>query len=456
MCHASDVRNDDLASRVRSVALATAVVAVLCLGLPLAVTARVLVVNDEGTEVERIAVTTAAQLSIDPPTADDLPELPQQEGQVDLAFYSPQGQRVVGTGPDVSDQVVDRAAAGSVGAQGGGWTLALPGGTGVSAAAPVTDGSSVVGVVRAASDASALWVRTLLAWAALGTACLIAVAISLVLARHSAARLGGHVARLRMAALAIGDGDLSRASPSSGIRELDEVGHALSATALRLSDQLQRERALGAATSHQLRTPVMRLQLLLDSARQSPDSTEQPDPADLLDQACQEAQNLRTQLEELLQLNRAGPAADNTGEALDLRSMLDQVHQRYDVLAAEQQRRLVVGLDSGLPPVTGSASAIAHAVDVLVDNALKHGQGTVRIWARETVGTVAIDISDEGAGFNAADHKGPDQATPQSLGLSLATALIEAQSGRLILPGPGKAPRVSIMMSPSPDPEDFS
>lgn len=444
------MRTDDLASRVRGVALATAVVAVLCLGLPLAVTARVLVVDDEAAEVERIAVTTAAQLSVDPPTAGDPPELTRQESQVDLAFYGPQGRRVAGDGPDVSDQVVDRAATGSVGTQGGGWTLGLPEGAGVVAAAPVTDGSTVVGVVRAASAASAIWTRTLLAWTALGAACLAAIIVSLVLARRSAARLGAPVDRLRAAALAIGDGDLSRPAPGSGIRELDEVGQALTTTALRLSELLQRERALGAATSHQLRTPVMRLQLLLDSARHTPATPEAQHPADLLEQAAQEAQTLRNQLEELLQISRAGPDAGNAREALNVPTLLDQVHQRYAVIATDQQRRLVVGLDSGLPPASGSASAIGHAVDVLVDNALQHGRGTVRVWAREAVGTVAIDVSDEGPGFNPGARSGPDaaQMSSGSLGLSLATALVEAQAGRLVLPGSGQAPRVTIMLSP--------
>lgn len=453
VCHATNVRTDDLASRVRGVALRTAVLALLCLGLPLAVTARVLVVDDEGTEVERIAVTTAARLSVDPPSAQDPPELPRQEGQVALAFYDDRGRRIVGGGPAPGDRVVDRAAAGTVATDGGALTRGLSSRAGVVAAAPVTDGSTVVGVVRAASDASAIWARTLVAWAGLTAACLLALALSLALARRSAARLGAPVERLRDTAAAIGAGDLARKTPTSGIRELDEVGEALSTTAMRLSELLRRERALGAATSHQLRTPVMRLQLLLDSARHTPAAPGQGARDDLIEEAAQEAQNLRTHLEELLQISRAGSAADSSRDTLDLPTLLDQVHQRHDVIAADQQRRLVVGLDSGLPPVCGSTPAIGHAVDVLVDNALQHGQGTVRVWALETVGTVAIDVSDEGPGFSTGADRGPDeaQASSRSLGLSLAAALVQAQAGRLILPGADTGARVRILLSPRSD-----
>ncbi len=453
MCHATQVRTGDLASRVREVALATAVVAVLCLGLPLAVTARILVVDDERAEVERIAVTTAASLSVDPPTAQDPPELPRQEGQVTLAYYDAQGRRVVGAGPVASDQVVDRAAAGTVTADGGARTLALTSGAGVVAAAPVTDGSTVVGVVRAASEASAIWTRTLLAWAGLAAACVLAVALSLVLARRSAARLGAPVDLLRVTAVAIGSGDLSRRAPASGIRELDEVGQALSMTAMRLSELLQRERALGAAASHQLRTPVMRLQLLLDSARHTPAAPGRQDQADVIEEAALEAHHLGTQLEELLRLTREGAGAESRREALDLPTVLEQVRQRYEVVAAGQQRRLVVGLDGDLPAVSGSASAIGHAVDVLVDNALRHGRGMVRVWARETVGTVAIDVIDEGLGFDNRSTQGEAGAhpPPNGLGLSLAAVLVEAQSGRLILPRPGAGSRISIMLSPRSD-----
>ncbi|MEO7588617.1 MAG: HAMP domain-containing sensor histidine kinase [Arachnia sp.] len=446
-CQALVVRTKGLASRVRAVALSTAVVAVLCLGLPLALAIRVLVFDDEAKEVEQIAVTTAARLSVDPPTALDRPELPRQASEAELAFYGPHGRRIVGTGPDSADPVADRAAGGVVATQGGPWTLALSG-PAVIAAAPVTDGSTVVGVVRVSSDAAAVWLRTLAAWAALVAICLVAFAASLALARRSAARLGDSVERLRDTAVAIGDGDLSRCSAPSGILELDEVGEALTTTAMRLSELLHRERALGAAASHQLRTPLMRLQLLLDSADTTLAGSGQPDRADLIREAAHEVQTLRTQLEELLDLTRERARKDHERHALDLATVLEQVDQRHHAVAAAHKRRLVVGLDEGLPAVTGSTSAVGHAMDVLVDNALQHGQGTIRVWARETVGTVAIDVTDEGQGFPTRADDKPNGSQQSGLGLGLAAALVQAQYGRLVLPGPGQTPCVSIILSP--------
>ena len=451
MCHSTKVRTNGLASRVRAVARSTAIVAVLCLGLPLALTARIVIVDDELSEVERIVVSTAAGLSVDPPTSQDAPELPRQEGGVELAFYSTQGRRVVGSGPVDGASLVTRAAGGIVTSEGGTWTLALTSGAGVLAAAPVTDGATVVGVVRASSASSAIWGRTLLAWAALALACSFAMAVSLFLATRSAARLGATVDQLRVTAEAIGAGDLSRTAQHSGIREFDDVGKALSATAMRLSDQLRRERALGAATSHQLRTPVMRLQLLLDAAQQRHSSTSDASGRDLVGEAAAEAQNLRAHLEGLLRLSREGASDDNSLNALDLPALLDQVHRRYDAVAGELQRRIVIGLDHDLPAITGSAAAISHALDVLVDNAIQHGEGTVRLWARQTVGTVAIDVSDDGPGFSTYTEAQHDvHASHRGLGLDLARALVEAQGARLILPGPGASSRVTIILSPGP------
>ncbi|MGB3829502.1 MAG: HAMP domain-containing sensor histidine kinase, partial [Ornithinimicrobium sp.] len=226
----------------------------------------------------------------------------------------------------------------------------------------------------------------------------------------------------------------------------------LSTTAMRLSELLHRERALGAATSHQLRTPVMRLQLLLDSARHTPAVPGQQDRPALIEEAASEAQNLGIHLEELLRLTRAGAGEASSSDEVDLPAVLDQVHKRYEAVAGEHQRRVVVGLDHDLPPVTGSAAAISHALDVLVDNAMQHGQGTVRVWARQTVDTVAIDVSDEGPGFST--HTGHGSDTPprrSGLGLDLAAALVEAQAARLILPGAARSSRVSIILSPRRD-----
>lgn len=422
--------------------MTSVVVAVVALGIPLALVGRVLVVGDERGEVERSAVTVAATLSIDPPTAADRPELPAAGGSSSIGYYRA-GSLLTGAGPGRADEVADAAATGAVSARAATWRPALARGEGVVAAAPVTDGARVVGVVRVATGAGTLWWRTAAVWAALAAASAGSVLLARLLAARTASRMAASLSGLRDAAAAVGDGDLARRPAPTGIAEVDDVADALVATAGRLQELLARERALGAAASHQLRTPVMRLQLALDAARaEGVAGTSQ----DLLDQAADEAAGLADELESLLRVSKDGARASGGVDELDLSATLDGVERRHAAVVARSGRNLVVGADARLPPALASPSALAHALDVLVDNAVAHGAGTVRVWAREAVGTVAVDVSDDGEGF-VRDLVGA------SLGLALARALVEEHGGRLVLPGARASSRVSVVLRPVGAPE---
>jgi signal transduction histidine kinase len=83
-----------------------------------------------------------------------------------------------------------------------------------------------------------------------------------------------------------------------------------------------------------------------------------------------------------------------------------------------------------------SEAAVRQIVDVLIDNAYRHGRGAVVITAREANEAAAIDVQDDGSttGLDLL----PDATTArtwsagQRLGLSLARSLAEAEDGRLV------------------------
>jgi signal transduction histidine kinase len=73
---------------------------------------------------------------------------------------------------------------------------------------------------------------------------------------------------------------------------------------------------------------------------------------------------------------------------------------------------------------------------VLVDNAARHGDGTVHVEARPIDRSLAIDVSDEGPGVpepaSAFTRRSGDGS---GIGLALARSLAEADGGRLDLVG---------------------
>ena len=104
----------------------------------------------------------------------------------------------------------------------------------------------------------------------------------------------------------------------------------------------------------------------------------------------------------------------------------------------------------------GTTATLRHALDVLLDNALQHGNGEVRVEHTVTADTVIITVSDEGDGFSTsiAETHETDSASPRhGLGLPLARRLIETMPGRLTITPAGPGPRVDIVLQraePSP------
>ena len=84
----------------------------------------------------------------------------------------------------------------------------------------------------------------------------------------------------------------------------------------------------------------------------------------------------------------------------------------------------------------GSASSIAQILDVLIDNALLHGLGTVHVAVRRIPGGAAVDVQDEGASIELAEagrifDRG--HGSGSGIGLALARSIAEAEGGRLVI-----------------------
>jgi signal transduction histidine kinase len=109
----------------------------------------------------------------------------------------------------------------------------------------------------------------------------------------------------------------------------------------------------------------------------------------------------------------------------------------------EGGRRLEVKVPDGLSHITVSESALRQILEVLVDNAIEHGGGTITISARALHGGVIIDVADEGAGLGDPEHifeRRRSGGGGAGIGLALAQSLTEAEQGRLTLLARGAHP----------------
>jgi signal transduction histidine kinase len=165
----------------------------------------------------------------------------------------------------------------------------------------------------------------------------------------------------------------------------------------RLDAGLARERRFVADASHELRTPLATLRTELELAMRRPRSPGELEAA--LRSAGEEVERLVRLAEDLLVLARA-----DDGRLLlrverhDARGVLDAVAGRSDSRASTAGRALeVFGPEDQI--LTGDRLRLEQALGNLVDNALRYGEGTVRLEARAENGWFVLSVGDQGEGF---------------------------------------------------------
>jgi len=181
--------------------------------------------------------------------------------------------------------------------------------------------------------------------------------------------------------------------------ELRRLGETLNAMLARLEGALRRERQFVADASHELRTPLTLLRTELELALRRPRSAEELREA--LRSAAEETERLTRLADDLLVLARVDegemPLHRSTMSSADL---LGAVAGRFAARAAGDGRTLTVDAD-GDPPVVGDRLRLEQALGNLLDNALRHGAGEVRLEAARHGGWLELRVTDEGRGLPA-------------------------------------------------------
>ena len=312
-------------------------------------------------------------------------------------------------------------------------------------AVPVASGGVVHGAVRITFPTSAVDARVHRAWIILGAIAGIILGVSALVGLRFARATAVPLSRVERAAVAAGGGDLSVRAPVEGPPEVKSLATRFNQMVARLGDLVRSQEAFVADASHQLRTPLAALRLRLENLEANVDGAGR----DSLEQAISEVDRLNRLVDGLLVLARADSGQGATG-TVDLPTLVRERVDLWGALAEEQGVRVVAEVGAAAT-VRATPGRLDQVLDNLIENALAvspdGGKVTVRI-DRVAAG-YELHVVDEGPGMSEEERARAfdrfwrserNQSEGTGLGLAIVQRLVEADGGTIDLraaPGGG-------------------
>ena len=254
-------------------------------------------------------------------------------------------------------------------------------------------------------------------------------------------------------------GDLTRRAPVFGSGdEFDRLSEQLNAMLAKLERLVISSRSAGDSIAHDLRSPLTRLRNRLEAGLRD---TDKDGPRAALVRSIDDVDGVLDTFNAVLRLSRVQAGATGSFRRTNVTGITDELAELYQPVC-EEKRLAFNYAPQGELFVLADRDLIAQAMSNLMDNAVKYTPegGAIRLEARRGAdGDVELVVVDSGPGIPVEDRERAierfvrlEQSRSQpgsGLGLSLAAAVAEAHTGKLVLGdggGPPTRPGLSVTL----------
>jgi signal transduction histidine kinase len=402
--------------RLVALSLATTLLVVISLLVPLALLVRRQAADSAKVSAEQDASSVAALVALAVAVEQDPEAIASTMGDLpDGTIVILSGNEIVGEpSPTQGSLVLPAAETGSTVSADvtGGWEIAIP-----------VVGSDEVVVVDTFVSEAALSEGVVTAWLLLGLLGVVLVGAAVLVADRMGRSLTRPVEDLAMSARRLADGELAVRVEPEDPDEIKEMGEAFNHLAGRLTELLAEEREGVADLSHRLRTPLTTLRLQAEALAD-------PDERSSMVAQVDRMEHTMTQVIELAR----SPGARQPG-----RCRLNEVvagRAAFWALLAEEQERSVT-IDVAADPefeVPLGAEEMAAVVDILVDNVFSHTPaGTGFAVVTGDGDSPFLRVSDGGPGFSSEipAERGASGSGSSGLGLDIVRKTVGGLGGRV-------------------------
>jgi two-component system, OmpR family, sensor kinase len=236
------------------------------------------------------------------------------------------------------------------------------------------------------------------------------------------------------------DGNLLvRVSPKITVShdEFAELGAAFDLMALRLNSMIKSQSNMLHHVSHELRSPLARIQMAVGLVMQNPKKVQSS-----LQRVELEAVRMEKMIAELLEIFRLESGMQKLQKTdVDLKGLLAGIVG--DVQFEKQDARIHLDMPDSVILIHGQLELLQRAIENVVRNAVKYGpllgEVSIELQRSERTGEVIIEVQDQGSGVEQQEleqifkpfirGRSASQIDGHGIGLAMTKHIVEAHGG---------------------------